>query len=144
MWVFRMPEMNEKEISKFKFLIEINGSVVGGFSEISGLKSEIEVENIQSRGISEKVFKIPKNATNLNVTLKNGLIDSKVLWKWHQNEINKKIEKADVLIVSEDEKWRLYLNNAYPVKWTGPDLNADSNTVAIETVELSHDGIKKA
>lgn len=139
-----MPEINENEISKFKYLIKIDGSIVGGFSEISGLNFEIDVENIHSRGISEKVFKIAKNADCSNVTLKNGLIDSKVLWKWHQKGINKRMGKVDVLIVSGDEKWRWCFIDAYPVKWVGPDLKADSSTIAVETLELGHDGIEKA
>ncbi|HEC98658.1 MAG TPA: phage tail protein, partial [Nitrospirae bacterium] len=42
-----------------------------------------------------------------------------------------------------EDKWRWNFSDAYPVKWTGPELRADNNTVAFETIELAHHGIKK-
>ncbi|WP_442939736.1 phage tail protein [Nostoc sp.] len=41
------------------------------------------------------------------------------------------------------ERWRWNFSNAYPVKWAGPDLKADVNTVALETLELAHNGLWK-
>nr|QNO51306.1 hypothetical protein HDBBLJII_00003 [Methanosarcinales archaeon ANME-1 ERB6] len=49
-----------------------------------------------------------------------------------------------ILLDSEgNEKWRWFFERAYPVKWTGPELRADSNTVAVESIELAHNGLKK-
>ena len=131
----------------FRFLVEIQGLIKGGFSEVSGLQAETEFEEIREGGVNDYVHKLPKITKYPNITLKRGIIDSDVLWKWHQDVVNGKVERKTVFIILMDsegnEKWRWYFECAYPVKWTGPDLRADSNTVAVETLELVHKGIKK-
>jgi len=61
--------------------------------------------------------------------------------------VNGKFERKSGFIILMDsegnEKWRWSFERAYPVKWTGPDLKADSSAVAVETLELAHNGIKK-
>jgi phage tail-like protein len=49
-----------------------------------------------------------------------------------------------LLDATNAEKWRWNFSQAYPVKWMGPDFKADGNSVAIETLELVHNGIWKA
>jgi phage tail-like protein len=69
------------------------------------------------------------------------------MWKWHQEVVIGKFERKNGAIILMDvtgqEKWRWNFSEAFPVKWTGPDLKADSNTVAFETIELAHHGIEK-
>ena len=141
----------------FRFLVEIQGLIVGGFSEVSGLQAETKLEEIREGGVNDYVHKLPKITEYPNITLKRGITDSDVLWKWHQDVVNgifEKIENGEVkrtrktvYIILQDsegnEKWRWHLIDAYPVKWQGPDLKADSSTVAVETLELAHNGIKK-
>jgi phage tail-like protein len=61
--------------------------------------------------------------------------------------VNGNFERKSVFIILRDsegnEKWRWSFERAYPVKWTGPELRADTNTVAVESIELAHNGIKK-
>lgn len=131
----------------FRFLVEVQGLLVGGFSEVSGLQAETETEDIQEGGVNDHVHKLPKMTRHQNIILKRGITDSETLWKWHNDVVNGKIERKTVFIIlmnSEGkEVWQWYFERAYPVKWTGPDLRADSSTVAVETLELVHDGIKK-
>ena len=131
----------------FRFLVEIKGLIKGGFSEVSGLQAETEFEEIREGGVNDYVHKLPKITKYPNITLKRGIIDSDVLWKWHQDVVNGKVERKTVFIILKDsegnEKWRWEFDDAYPVKWTGPDLKADSSTVAVETLELAHNGMKK-
>lgn len=131
----------------FRFLVEIQGLIVGGFSEVSGLQAETEIEEFREGGVNDHVHKLPKITKYPNLTLKRGITDSDVLWNWYQDVISGFFERKNGFIILQDnegnEKWRWHFINAYPVKWTGPDLKADSSTVAVETLELAHNGIKK-
>ncbi len=130
----------------FRFLVEIQGLIVAGFSEISGLQAETETEEVREGGVNDHVHKLPKITKYPNLTLKRGITDSDTLWKWHQDVVNGKVKTRTVRVIVMDsegnEKWHWYFDEAYPVKWVGPDLKADSSTVAIETLELVHNGIK--
>jgi phage tail-like protein len=131
----------------FNFLIEVQGLIAGGFSEVSGIQIETEVEDIKEGGVNDHVHKLPKATKYPNVAFKRGITDSDTLWRWHQDVIAGRFERRTVFVVlrdaSGDEKWRWSFIDAYPVKWIGPDLKADSSAVAIESLELAHNGFKK-
>ncbi len=131
----------------FRFLVEIWSVIVGGFSEVSGLQTETEVEPIREGGVNDYEHKLPKFSKYPNITLKRGITDSDALWKWRQEVVNGKFKRETVYIILLDregnEKKLWSLIEAYPVKWTASDLKADSNTVAFETIELAHNGIKQ-
>ncbi|MBE9592051.1 MAG: phage tail protein [Proteobacteria bacterium] len=131
----------------FRFLVEIQGLIVGGFSEVAGLQAETEIEEKPEGGVNDYVHKLPKITKYPNITLKRGITDSDALWNWHQDVVNGKFERKSGFIILMDsegnEKWRWYFEHAYPVKWTGPDLKADNSAVAVETLELAHNGLKK-
>jgi phage tail-like protein len=130
----------------FRFRVEVQGLLVGGFSEVSGLQAETETEEIREGGVNDHVHKLPKITRHQNIILKRGMTDSETLWRWHNDVVNGKIERKTVFIILMDsegnEVWQWYFERAYPVKWTGPELRADSSTVAVEALELVHDGIK--
>ena len=134
--------------SSFRFLVEIQGLIVGGFSEVSGLQAETEVEEVREGGINYHVHKFPKITKYSNLILKRGITDSDVLWKWYQDVVKGVFLRKSGFIILLDgegnEKWRWHFIDAYPVKWTGPDLKGDSSTIAVETLEISHNGIEKA
>lgn len=130
----------------FKFRVEIKGVEVGGFSEVSGLQVEIEVEEYREGGMNEAIHKLAGPARYpVNLTLKRGLIDSAVLWQWQQEIVAGKITRRNGSIVllnsAGQEKWRWNFKDAYPVKWSGPDLRGASPEVALETLELAHRGL---
>jgi len=131
----------------FRFLIEIDNLIVGGFSEVSGLQVETETEEYREGGVNDYVHKLPKITKHPNITLKRGITDSDVLWKWHHDVVNGRVVRKSgriILLDSEgNEKWRWTFEGAFPVKWTGPDFKADSSTIAIETLEFAHNEIKK-
>lgn len=131
----------------FRFLVEIGGLIVGGFSDVSGLQVETEAEEYREGGVNEYVHKLPKITKYTNLTLKRGITDSDVLWKWHRDVVAGKIMRKNgsviLLDVAGNEKWRWNFSQAYPVKWSGPDLKADSSMTAVESIELAHNGIMK-
>ncbi len=130
-----------------RFLVEIDSLTVGGFSEVSGLQVETETEDYHEGGVNDYVHKLPKRTKQSNITLKRGITDSDTLWQWHQKTVNGRIERKKGRIVLLDslgsEKWHWAFEDAYPVKWIGPDLKGDNSAVALETLELAHTGIKK-
>lgn len=132
----------------FNFLVEIEGLLVGGFSEVTGLQIETVVETYREGGLNEYEHKLagPTRYPS-NLILKHGLTDIETLWGWHQDVTQGIVERKNGTIYLLDRMrlpamWWDFME-AYPVKWAGPELRADSNTVAVETVELVHRGISK-
>jgi phage tail-like protein len=132
----------------FKFLVEIKGLVVGGFAEVSGLQIEVEVQTYQEGGLNEYEHKLagPTRYPS-NLVLKRGLVDADTLWSWHQDVMRGVITRRNGSIMLLDqageEQWRWNFVEAYPVRWVGPELRADTAAVAIETLELVHRGLTK-
>jgi phage tail-like protein len=132
----------------FNFLVEIEGLLVGGFSEVTGLQIETVIETYREGGLNEYEHKLagPTRYPS-NLILKHGLTDIESLWSWHQDVIRGQIERKNGTIYLLDRQrlpamWWDF-TGGYPVKWSGPDFRAESNTVAVETVELVHQGISK-
>ena len=131
----------------FRFRLEIDALIVAGFSDISGLAVETEVEERAEGGVNDQVHSFAKGTKSPRLVLKRGITDSTDLWSWHQDVVGGRIKRRDGRIFLFDlagaEKWRWTFEGAYPVKWTGPDLKGDGSAVAFETVELVHRGLKK-
>lgn len=133
--------------TSFRFRIEIEGITVAQVSEVTGLQSETETEQIEEGGVNDFVYQLPKRTKHQHITLKRGITDLDEMWTWYQEVVDGKFRRKNGAIVLMDvtgeDKWRWNFFQAFPVKWTGPDLKADSNTVAFEAIELAHHGIKK-
>ena len=132
----------------FNFLVEIQGLVVAGFTEVTGLQVEIEVESYREGGRNEYIHRLAGPALYpSNLVLKRGLTDIE-LWSWHQNAVRGAIERKNGSIVLLDAVgvwlWRWNFVEAYPVKWIGPEFRASAPAVAVETLELVHRGIYRA
>ena len=130
----------------FNFLVEIEGLVAGGFSEVSGLQAEIETQDYREGGLNSFIHRLPGPVRYpANLTLRRGLTDADTLWSWFQEVAEGIIRRRNGSIVLLDgageERWRWNFIGAYPARWTGPDLQAGTATVAAESVELVHRGI---
>jgi phage tail-like protein len=130
----------------YNFAVEIEGLVAGGFSEVSGLEVELELQDYREGGVNGFIHKRAgpaKYASNL--VLKRGITDVKILWNWYWDVVQGTVDRKNVSILlmddSGEEKRRWNFAGAYPVKWTGPSLNAKNNEVAIEALELVHNGL---
>ncbi len=130
----------------FNFLVEFEGLVVGGFTEVTGLQIETVIETYREGGQNEYEHRFagPTRYPS-NLVLKHGLTDADVLWNWYQDVRQGTIKRRNGTLYLLDVQgqpamwWNVV--EAYPVKWTGPELRADSNTVAFETLEFVHRGI---
>jgi phage tail-like protein len=128
------------------FRVELDSTFEAGFAECSGLQVETEFEELSVGGVNDTRVKLPKTSKYANLTLKRGLTVSRVLFDWHQEVVHGKFQRKTVSVVAWDwgdsrERWRWSFRDAYPVKWTGPELKADGNTVAVEVLELAHNGL---
>jgi phage tail-like protein len=134
-------------LTNYKFLVEIDGLVVGGFTEITGLQAEMDIEEYQEGGMNSYAHKLPKASKFPNLILKRGLTYSDTLWKWYQDaasgQVKRKSGSVLLLDYSGSESWRWNFYQAYPVKWKGPELHSDNGGVAFETIELAHNGFSK-
>ena len=132
---------------KFHFRVSWDDVEVD-FQEVSGLDREPQV--LEYRSGNEKQFstiKMPGMVTSSNVTMKKGVFaNNDAVWDWF-NEIKMNvITRREVKIALLDEAGKetmvWTLKNAFPIKITGTDLKAEGNEVAIETLELAHEGIE--
>ena len=131
----------------FNFLVEIEGILAGGFSECSGLQVETEFLDYREGGLNEYVHRFAGPTKYPPLVLKHGLTQIDGLWGWHQDVVQGKIERKNGTIYLLD-KQRLPVmwwdfKEAFPVKWTGPELRADSGSVATESIELTHRGLSR-
>jgi phage tail-like protein len=132
----------------FRFLVEIDSVQRGGFARVKGMSRETKVEARREGGVNDYEHKLATMTSYGNVVLERGLADDYLL-RWHQDVIDGKVERRTVTIVVYDETgtretWRWLVERAYPVKWTGTDLDAASGAVLVESVELTHHGFRRA
>jgi phage tail-like protein len=132
----------------YNFLIEIDGITRGGFRECSGL--DTAQDPIEYREGTDPLTprKLPGMNKYSNISLKWGMTDDAELWDWRQKAIDGKVERKNGSIVLMDdageEKWRWNFFEGWPTKWTGPSFNATGTEVAIEALEIAHEGLEKA
>jgi phage tail-like protein len=130
----------------FRFLVEVESLVVGGFQEVTGLQAELEADDYREGGNNDFVHSLPKGTKYPRLVLKRGITDSDTLWKWQVKVRGGRIERRTVHIVLLDEekerKWDWRCVEAYPSKWSGPDFKSDTAAIAIEAIEFAHHGIR--
>lgn len=131
----------------FNFLVEIEGILAGGFSECSGLQVETEFLDYREGGVNEYVHRFAGPTKYPPLILKHGLTLIDGLWTWHQEVLKGEFKRQNGTIYLLDKKhipviWWDF-KEAFPVKWTGPDLRADSNSIAVESIELAHRGLSR-
>jgi phage tail-like protein len=131
----------------FRFTVTFDDLPPGGFSDCSGLTLETEVMEYAEGGLNTHTWRLPGRTKQSNVTLKRGIVN-KVLWDWHQKIAGGDFRSRDCTIrvqdpSGSDDLIEFTLVDAFPVKWIGPELSAGANTVAIETLELAHQGLKR-
>jgi phage tail-like protein len=120
-------------------------SAAGGFAECSGLELTLQPEEYKEGGNNSAVLKFASRATWSNLILKRGITDVTDLWDWHFNFVEGRGRRRDGVIVLLDgarapvQVW--YFRRGLPVKYSGPALSATQNNVAIESIEIAHEGI---
>lgn len=140
-----MSGQRKDPVPAFNFRVEIDGVFEAGFNEVTGLQAEIEVQEYREGGVNDFMHKFAGSVKfPSNLVLKNGITDSVKLWSWYQEVMRGQFARKSLDVVlldaAGDEKRRWKFKEAYPVKWNGPSLKATSSEVALESLELAHEG----
>jgi phage tail-like protein len=138
----RTNKVHNSTLFKVKFL----GLTVedGYFSQITGLSSQTDVLEYPEGGQNTFVHRLPTRIKQGNITLKRGVVGDKVLYEWYAKSV---VQAQPVTLVISlldynGEAIRVWsFDRAYPVKWTGGDLNASSTEILTESLEVAHGGM---
>lgn len=138
--------MAQYPIPKFHFQVEWSGAKIG-FTEVTGL--DVSTDVIEYReGSSPEYHKIkmPGMQKFSNITLKRGTFKGdNDFYKWWNTIALNTIERRNLVVSLMNERhepvvvWKI--KNAFPVKLQSTDLKSDGNEVAIETLEIAHEGL---
>jgi phage tail-like protein len=138
--------MNTYPLVKFSFEVDWGGTNIG-FQEVSGLSIERDIiEYRQGASPDFSKIKMPGIAKFGNITLKRGTFKGdNDYFEWLQTVQMNTVERRSITISLLDENgapavtWKV--KNAFPLKLQSTDLKAEGNEVAIETLEIAHEGL---
>ena len=128
------------------FKVEFQGLEVkaGYFASVTGFSSQADVLEYPEGGQNTFVHRLPTRVKQGNITLKRGVVPDSALLDWYQ-KTTVQAEPVTLVITLLDTNmkpvrvWNFI--NAYPVKWTGGDLNAASTEILTESLEVAHSGM---
>jgi phage tail-like protein len=150
-----MPTFRDNPYGAFNYIVALGGtqgdgaegSIVGGFSDVSGLGYEVSYSDYRNGNeLVNTVRHVPNSFKNDEITLKRGLVGSDDLFVWLRTVREGTADPRNVTITLLDEARQpvaqFKLINAQPKKWTGPTLAAKGGgEVAMEELHLVHEGI---
>jgi phage tail-like protein len=131
----------------FNFRVEIDRITSASFQEVSGLEGSIDVIEFR-QGDDAGVRKLPGLTRYANIVLKRGLSESRELWDWWQEGATGGVQPRNASVVlldrerAEVARWNVFA--AWPVRYVVSVLDAERSAVAIETLELAHEGLERA
>ena len=129
----------------FRFTVELDGLLIADFTEVSGLEAETEVKVVREGGVNEYEHSFVTIRKYPPLVLKRGFTNSTELWSWYEGTTTGRLQRKDGSIIlldaSGQETCRWSFMGSYPVKWVGPQLRANTSEVAIESLEIVHQGI---
>jgi phage tail-like protein len=134
---------------QFNFLVEIDGVTKAGFTEVSGLTTDSNVIEYREGSDNNHGVNTTRKLAGLikfnNIVLKWGATQDKSLWEWRLSVLQGQTQRQSGSISLLDEgrnkvmSWSFH--DGWPVKWEGPALNAKTSEVAIQTLEIAHEGL---
>jgi phage tail-like protein len=142
-----MPQRRDDPYLNFNFRVEIDSLEVAGFSEAQIPEGRIEaVAYREGTDPSSAARLLPGRVEWEPVVLRRGFAGDPALFQWWNDLVRGNLSRRNVAIVLLDEQRRevarWLVRRAWPSKWVGPDLRGLGNEAAIETLELSHEGIE--
>ena len=133
-------------LGAFCFDLRFMFTSLGSFSEVSGLDSEIETEDYREGGNGQFVHRLPKGRNSGRLALRIGMTPDAFLFHWFNlyamtNRVSPVHLTLHLCLPNGSEARSWGITNAYPVKWGGSSFKAKDGEVAIESLELNHEGI---
>jgi phage tail-like protein len=141
-----MAEKNDLSYLACYFAIELDGIQAAKFSKCEGLEAETYIYEVEEGGLNTNTYKFYGRTRYPNIILENGISNNKDLWNWYKNTVlsDKKIERKSGAIIMYDsankEVKRWDFVRAIPCRWVGPQLSIEAGGIAIEKLEIAHEG----
>jgi len=142
-----MPGERTDPYRNFRFRVEVEGLQQAGFSEVTGFDLSFDVIPYREGDDVITPRKLPGLARYGNISLKWGATESMELYEWMQECAEGTIERKTVTIIAIDEEgsdvatWQVI--EAWPVRYTAPSFNGSGAEVALELLELAHEGMTR-
>jgi phage tail-like protein len=138
--------MQQQIVTKYLFIVKIpDVDTIGYFSHCSGLELSFDVFEYQEGGNNDFVHRLPGTLRYPNLVLSRGLTEQEALIKWFMATRTQAERKEVTLTLQTGSAQRVWtFADAFPVKWTGPTLDAETGDIATETLEIAHTGLKLA
>lgn len=142
------PAQRHDPYKAFNFRVEIDGIARAAFSEVGGLDSETAVIEYRVGGEPNTVRKLPGLTKYANIVLRRGITQDAELWNWRLTVVQGNVDRRNgsIILVDDDGtevvRWNFF--HGWIAKWEGPALSSKGNEVAIETVEIAHEGLELA
>jgi phage tail-like protein len=131
----------EKMTSVFRFVVSIDDTALAAFTECTLPNIEMETETLKEGGLNTYVHQLPGMLKAATITLKNGVGIAKDLQQWYLDTMSGKFtrKKISISLLNSLQKtvMTLDIKDAYPIKWSGPQLRSDDNTIAIHSLEFA-------
>ncbi len=136
-----IEQVRSNSVPVFRFLVSTGGNSLGVFTECTLPVIEWELEDVKEGGQNNFVHQLPGRRKAARLTLKNGVGKSALMdWFWQllEGKIVRKSLTVQLLQTQDTNSvvMSLHIQKAYPVKWSGPTLKSDDNSIAIQTVEF--------
>jgi phage tail-like protein len=142
------PSTTPDPVGELRFKVDLTkavpGAEIGRFSECTGLSAEWEIQTYAEGGQNRFEHKLRGRLKYPNLVLKRGVTHEDALLKWFfQSQDRTQRGQITITLLGPDgNAVRSFgFANAFPVKWTGPNFNAGSNSIAVESLEIAHDGL---
>lgn len=142
------PGNRHDPLLNWGYVVQIGESTIAEFTEISGISNESEVVDYQEGGENSYQHRFRGRNKYTNLVLTHGVTQlSPALWAWREAVIygaTPPMLPVAVIKLDDhgDEICRWHFKNCWPVKWRGPEFKAGAAEIAVETLELAHDGFR--
>ena len=133
-------------ISTYNFVLTAPGlDTIGAFTQCTGLWLARDVLEYREGGMNDVVHRLPGKLTYPNLILSRGLTNQDALLTWFKEAPGPNHLKEITLTITSGGVRRVWtFADAYPVRWTGPDLDSHGSTIATESLEIAHGGLQAA
>jgi phage tail-like protein len=125
----------------FRFVVAIDGVPLGAFTECTLPALEVDVEDVKEGGLNTSVHQLPGQRRAAKITLKNGVGLTTHLLNLYQKAMQGQVKRLHVTVTLLNPLlvpiMVLDISEAYPIRWAGPELRTESNTLAVQTLELA-------
>ncbi|MFJ9700066.1 phage tail protein [Streptomyces fradiae] len=156
--------MNEDPLPKYRFLVTLDPGdaylppaqalllplvAAGAFQEVAGLGAQLEVNAYPEGGRNDSVHQLPVRHSWNRITLKRGVVRDAGLWAWYQaglaDSLGARRDGAVILLGPDGTPGAAWaFHGGIAAKWSGPDLHAEQNAIAVESLEIAHEGLTRA